>query len=165
MKKIMFAFFLSLLLVFPSLAHAEETGAAPETTPASVQVTSVSAYDGGTVNYGYGSKYRVGSYHPAVFKGTLKDTNGQLMANQPIQLYFEAAIKSFAQTATGTTDENGQFSLTIQVPSGAGYSTYNNAGWSTHYYDLVPVTFTSNDIKLSSNVSSVYHLAYTLRNR
>nr|MDH3175759.1 hypothetical protein [Bacillus pumilus] len=42
-------------------------------------------------------------------------------------LYFEAAIKSYAQTATGTTDVNGQFSLTIQVPSGAGYLTYNNA--------------------------------------
>lgn len=86
MKKIMFAFFLSLLLVFPSFAHAEETGA----VPASVQVTGVTAADGGMVNYGSGSKYRVGSYYPATFKGTLKDTSGQLMANQPIQLYFEA---------------------------------------------------------------------------
>ena len=43
MKKIMFAFFLSLLLVFPSFAHAEETGA----VPASVQVTGVTAADGG----------------------------------------------------------------------------------------------------------------------
>ncbi|MCZ2739451.1 Ig-like domain-containing protein [Bacillus sp. MAG717A] len=159
MKKIMFAFFLSLLLVFPSFAHAEETAA----VPASVQVTSVTAADSGIVNYGYGSKYRVGSYYPATFKGTLKDASGNLMPNQPIQLYFEAAIKSYAQTATGTTDENGQFSLTFQVPAGAGYQSYNNAGWSTHYYDIVPVTFTSNDIKLSSNVTSVYHLAYTSR--
>ncbi|MEB2271671.1 Ig-like domain-containing protein [Bacillus safensis] len=159
MKKIMFAFFLSLLLVFPSFAHAEETGA----VPASVEVTSVTAADSGIVNYGYGSKYRVGSYYPATFKGTLKDASGNLMPNQPIQLYFEAAIKSYAQTATGTTDENGQFSLTFQVPAGAGYQSYNNAGWSTHYYDIVPVTFTSNDIKLSSNVTSVYHLAYTSR--
>ncbi|XAE84071.1 hypothetical protein GKC22_01425 [Bacillus pumilus] len=158
----MFAFFLSLLLVFPTFAHAhaEETGA----VPASVQVTSVTAADSGMVNYGSGSKYRVGSYYPATFKGTLKDASGNLMLNQPIQLYFEAAIKSYAQTATGTTGVNGQFSLTIQVPSGAGYRTHNNAGWSTHYYDIVPATFTSNDIKLSSNVTSVYHLAYTLRN-
>ncbi|MFX0112849.1 hypothetical protein ACOJ2L_19940, partial [Bacillus pumilus] len=41
--------------------------------------------------------------------------------------------------------------------------TYPNAGWSTHYYALVPVTFTSNDIQLSSNVPSVYPLAYTSR--
>ena len=155
----MFAFVLSLLLVFPSFAHAEETGA----VPASVEVTSVTAADSGIVNYGYGSKYRVGSYYPATFKGTLKDASGNLMPNQPIKLYFEAAIKSYAQTATGTTDENGQFSLTFQVPAGAGYQSYNNAGWSTHYYDVVPVTFTSNDIKLSSNVTSVYHLAYTSR--
>ncbi|MCY7433704.1 hypothetical protein MCZ49_18515 [Bacillus safensis] len=153
MKKIMFAFVLSLLLVFPSFAHAEETGA----VPASVEVTSVTAADSGIVNYGYGSKYRVGSYYPATFKGTLKDASGNLMPNQPIKLYFEAAIKSYAQ------DENGQFSLTFQVPAGAGYQSYNNAGWSTHYYDIVPVTFTSNDIKLSSNVTSVYHLAYTSR--
>ncbi|ABV60920.1 MULTISPECIES: Ig-like domain-containing protein [Bacillus] len=159
MKKIMFAFFLSLLLVFPTFAHAEETGA----VPASVQVTSVTAADSGLVNYGYGSKYRVGSYYPATFKGTLKDASGNLMPNQPVQLYFEAAIKSYAQTATGTTDGNGQFSLTFQVPAGAGYQSYNNAGWSTHYYDVVPVTFTSKDIKLSSNVTSVYHLAYTSR--
>lgn len=159
MKKIMFAFVLSLLLVFPSFAHAEETGA----VPASVEVTSVTAADSGIVNYGYGSKYRVGSYYPATFKGTLKDASGNLMPNQPIKLYFGAAIKSYAQTATGTTDENGQFSLTFQVPAGAGYQSYNNAGWSTHYYDVVPVTFTSNDIKLSSNVTSVYHLAYTSR--
>ncbi|NRF03364.1 MULTISPECIES: hypothetical protein [Bacillus] len=159
MKKIMFAFVLSLLLVFPSFAHAEETGA----VPASVEVTSVTAADSGIVNYGYGSKYRVGSYYPATFKGTLKDASGNLMPNQPIKLYFEAAIKSYAQTATDATDENGQFSLTFQVPAGAGYQSYNNAGWSTHYYDVVPVTFTSNDIKLSSNVTSVYHLAYTSR--
>ncbi|MCM3368951.1 Ig-like domain-containing protein [Bacillus safensis] len=159
MKKIMFAFVLSLLLVFPTFAHAEETGA----VPASVEVTSVTAADSGIVNYGYGSKYRVGSYYPATFKGTLKDASGNFMPNQPIKLYFEAAIKSYAQTATGTTDENGQFSLTFQVPAGAGYQSYNNAGWSTHYYDIVPVTFTSNDIKLSSNVTSVYHLAYTSR--
>ncbi|WP_456265870.1 MULTISPECIES: hypothetical protein [unclassified Bacillus (in: firmicutes)] len=159
MKKIMFAFVLSLLLVFPTFAHAEETGA----VPASVEVTSVTAADSGIVNYGYGSKYRVGSYYPATFKGTLKDASGNLMPHQPIKLYFEAAIKSYAQTATGTTDENGQFSLTFQVPAGAGYQSYNNAGWSTHYYDIVPVTFTSNDIKLSSNVTSVYHLAYTSR--
>ncbi|KKD40700.1 Ig-like domain-containing protein [Bacillus sp. FSL L8-0167] len=159
MKKIMFAFVLSLLLVFPTFAHAEETGA----VPASVEVTSVTAADSGIVNYGYGNKYRVGSYYPATFKGTLKDASGNLMPNQPIKLYFEAAIKSYAQTATGTTDENGQFSLTFQVPAGAGYQSYNNAGWSTHYYDIVPVTFTSNDIKLSSNVTSVYHLAYTSR--
>ncbi|MBK4214078.1 Ig-like domain-containing protein [Bacillus safensis] len=159
MKKIMFAFVLSLLLVFPTFAHAEETGA----VPASVEVTSVTAADSGIVNYGYGSKYRVGSYYPATFKGTLKDASGNLMSNQPIKLYFEAAIKSYAQTAAGTTDENGQFSLTFQVPAGAGYQSYNNAGWSTHYYDIVPVTFTSNDIKLSSNVTSVYHLAYTSR--
>nr|MDF9460023.1 hypothetical protein [Bacillus pumilus] len=38
-EKMMFAFFLSLLLVFPTFAHAEETGA----VPASVQVTSVTA--------------------------------------------------------------------------------------------------------------------------
>nr|MDF9460022.1 hypothetical protein [Bacillus pumilus] len=42
------------------------------------------------VNYGSGSKYRVGSYYPATFKGTLKDASGNLMPNQPIQLYFEA---------------------------------------------------------------------------
>ncbi|MFS2258037.1 hypothetical protein [Bacillus safensis] len=41
MKKIMFAFVLSLLLVFPTFAHAEETGA----VPASVEVTSVTAAD------------------------------------------------------------------------------------------------------------------------
>ncbi|MGO4076143.1 hypothetical protein AB2981_15745, partial [Staphylococcus aureus] len=80
-------------------AHAEETGA----VPASAQVTSVTAADSGIVNYGYGSKYRVGSYYPATFKGTLKDASGNLMPNQPIKLYFEAAIKSYAQTATGTT--------------------------------------------------------------
>ncbi|MFS3915662.1 hypothetical protein ACL9ST_15595 [Bacillus australimaris] len=160
MKKMMFAFILSLLLVFPTFAHAEETGA----VPASVQVTGVTAADGGMVNYGSGSKYRVGSYYSATFKGSLVDTSGKVMPNSPIQLYFEAAIKPFAETATGTTDGNGQFSLTIQVPAGAGYRTFNNAGWSRHYYDIVPITFTSNDIKLSSNVTSVYHLAYTLRN-
>ncbi|MBG9817531.1 MULTISPECIES: Ig-like domain-containing protein [Bacillus] len=157
MKKMMFAFFLSLLLVFPAFAHAEETGAAP----ASVQVTSVTAKNGGMADYGYGSKYRVGPRYPATFKGTLKDKNGKLMANQPIQLYFEAEIKSLAQTATGTTDENGQFSLTIQVPSAAGYDYFDN-GRFKHYFDVVLITFTSNDIKLSSNVSSVYHLAYSI---
>ncbi|MGG0028266.1 hypothetical protein ABEX92_10300 [Bacillus safensis subsp. osmophilus] len=61
MKKMLFAFFLSLLLVFPAFAHAEETGA----VPASVEVTSVTAKDGGKADYGYGSKYRVGSRYPA----------------------------------------------------------------------------------------------------
>ncbi|MCM3149220.1 Ig-like domain-containing protein [Bacillus sp. FSL W8-1143] len=157
MKKMLFAFFLSLLLVFPAFAHAEETGA----VPASVQVTSVTAKNGGMANYGYGNKYRVGPRYPATFKGILKDKNGNLMTNQPIQLYFEAEIKSLTQTATGTTDENGQFSLTIQVPSAAGYLYFDN-GRFKHYFDIVPVTFTSNDIKLSSNVTDVYHLAYSI---
>ncbi|MEH7201251.1 hypothetical protein [Bacillus safensis] len=159
MKKMLFAFVLSLLLVFPTFAHAEETGA----VPASVEVTSVTAKDGGKADYGYGSKYRVGSRYPATFKGILKDKNGKLMANQPIQLYFEAEIKSSIRTVTGTTDENGQFSLTFQVPAGAGYDYFDNGRYK-HYYDVVLITFTSNDIKLSSNVSSVYHLAYSVLN-
>ncbi|MGG0028265.1 hypothetical protein ABEX92_10295 [Bacillus safensis subsp. osmophilus] len=85
------------------------------------------------------------------------------MANQPIQLYFEAEIKSSTRTVTGTTDENGQFSLTFQVPAGAGYDYFDNGRYK-HYYDVVLITFTSNDIKLSSNVSSVYHLAYSVLN-
>lgn len=126
------------------------------TSAASVNVTSAgNAY----INYGQGTFWRIDG--SATIKGTAYDADGNLIPNANIEIYVPVVVGSAVKTASGTTDSQGNFSITLSLGSAAGQYMYDT-GVSYHYYDVVPIYFYSNGVQIASNISYIYHYAYSI---
>lgn len=132
--------------------------------PYRVQVTKIGSMSDieGYTNYGYGYMWRV-QYFMDV-QGVLKDKNGKPIANETIQVITRSGVNNTYDDTMVTTNEKGEFSAPLSLEHAVGrYSYYN--GWSTHYFDIIPLWFYSprTGELLISNESDVYHFAYQMR--
>ncbi|UTR16062.1 Ig-like domain-containing protein [Salipaludibacillus sp. LMS25] len=130
-------------------------------SPSRVNVTRIDSDGGvqGYINYGYGNHWRIRSN--ITIHGQLIDNNGNPMANAPVEFTVVREINKTPISGESTTDNNGNFSVTINnIGPAAGYLSYYT-GYRTHYFDLIPLTASSNGVQLQSNESRVYHFAYS----
>lgn len=124
-----------------------------------VNVTSAgNAY----INYGQGQFWRI--ENSATVRGTAYDSNGNPIPNANIEIRVPVVIGNAIKTATTTTDSQGNFSVVLNLGSGAGQYSYDS-GVSYHYYDVVPIYFYSNGTQITSNISYLYHFAYSIYHR
>ncbi|WP_139491448.1 cadherin-like beta sandwich domain-containing protein [Brevibacillus dissolubilis] len=127
----------------------------------SVSISQINTDGGvqGYINYGQGRKWRI--YRNITVIGTAYDTMGKPAANASVTVSVTVRLNNRTFQATGTADANGRFSIPISGLSPAvGVYSYNN--WSSmHYYDVIPLSVTSNGVSVSSNETSLYHFAYS----
>lgn len=126
------------------------------------KITSPSNGSNSKINYGEGYKWRV--YKSMTITGTAYTTSGSVLQNGSFTVSTISSLNKKC-SATATTDANGKFTVTVQIGSGAGYSSYY-AYASTHYYDVIPLTFTNTDgTKISCSDNSLYQFAYSIYHR
>ncbi|PWK13943.1 carboxypeptidase-like regulatory domain-containing protein [Tumebacillus permanentifrigoris] len=121
-------------------------------------VTSDPSYIG-YINYGWGYKWRIIGW--ITVSGTLKDQDGQPIANAPVTLLLNERLGK--QSVSGTTTASGTYSLNIpSLNPGAGdYSYYASA--STHYFDVIGMGVASSLSNSSETyVDTLYHFAYSI---
>lgn len=123
-------------------------------------ITNISSdADGGFMDYGYGNKWRV--HNSVTIQGTAYNQYGKPAANQPIGAGVRVYINNELKSATGFTDANGNFTLSMNIGEAAGqYSYYGPV--STHYFDIIPFFMVSSNGQISTNVDSLYHFAYSM---
>jgi len=123
-------------------------------------ITDISSdADGGYMDYGYGKMWRV--HYDMTVKGTAYNQYGNPVANQSITAGAKVVINGKLCTGTGTTDANGNFSIAIHLGPASGNYSYD-ASRSTHYYDIIPFAMATSNGNISTNVSSLYHFAYSM---
>ncbi|MBE7898975.1 carboxypeptidase regulatory-like domain-containing protein [Paenibacillus polymyxa] len=127
-------------------------------------ITSNITTDGGVygfMNYGYGQKWRI--KNNITISGRAFDAQGSPVANAIVTTRIIVTINNKVFTASGTTNEQGYFTIPVSgLTSAAGkYSFYN--GVSTHYFDIIPIDFYSGGKLLNSDINSLYHFAYQIR--
>lgn len=127
-----------------------------------VTVTSITSDPNvsGYMTYGYGNKYRIQNY--ITVTGSARDSSGNAAANVPITVSIRTVLNNLLYTATTTTNSSGGFTATISnIQPGVGLYGYDN--WvSYHYFDIIPIQFSSNNAVLSSNETTLYHFAYQI---
>ncbi|AQS08383.1 hypothetical protein CLOBY_04740 [Clostridium saccharobutylicum] len=111
---------------------------------------------------GLGKTWAVKNYITVI--GTAHNKSGKPVANQTINAQVIAHIGNKICAGTGNTDKNGNFSIHITLPPAAGTYTFNT-DISTQYFDIIPFTMSSNNSTVNTNVSFLYHHAYTKINR
>lgn len=111
------------------------------------------------IDYGQGKFWRIDG--SAVVTGTAYDANGNPMPNTNIEIRVNVIQNDAVITASGTTDSNGNFSIRLVIGNGVGEYEYDS-GVSYHHYDVVPITFYSNNVPIKSNISRIYHFAYQI---
>lgn len=125
------------------------------TAAARVNVTSAG---NAFIDYGQGKFWRIDG--SATITGTAYDSDGNLIPNANIEIKVPVVVGNTIKTASGTTDSQGNFSITLNLGSAAGQNQYDT-GVSYHYYDVVPIYFYSNGTQITSNISYIYHFAYS----
>lgn len=129
------------------------------TSASRVNITSAgNAY----INYGQGQYWRI--ENSATVTGTAYDNNGNPIPNANIEIRVPVVVGNAVKTATTTTDNQGNFSVVLNLGSGAGQYMYDS-GVSYHYYDVVPIYFYSNGTQINSNITKIYHFAYSIYHR
>lgn len=126
------------------------------TAAARVNVTSAG---NAFIDYGQGKFWRIDG--SATITGTAYDSDGNLIPNANIEINVPVVVGNTIKTASGTTDSQGNFSITLNLGSAAGQNQYDT-GVSYHYYDVVPIYFYSNGTQITSNISYIYHFAYSV---
>ncbi|WP_315068940.1 hypothetical protein [uncultured Clostridium sp.] len=128
----------------------------------SATVTNISSdADGGNVDYGYGKFWRV--HYSMTVQGTAYNQYGKPVANQPIGAGTVLVINNKPCTGTAYTDANGNFSINVTLGPAAGQYVYNT-GMFTHYFDIIPFNMASSNGVITTNVSYLYHFAYSIYN-
>lgn len=99
------------------------------------------------VKYTQGKYYRIQSPKYITIKGNVTNTSGQAVANEEVTVgwinsKWSVESGNRERTAVGTTDENGNFSITISdLPIAWGAKKYYVGGTYRiyHYYDVCSV--------------------------
>ena len=138
-----------------------------------IVISELAGYNGTTVNYGQGNKYRVdecdatqnrfGVYGVAYYiddEGVRhRAANVQLNGIIKDQQWLEISRPDMAYVySTGTTDSNGLYRMTFYLNSALGGLTYDSLV-STHHYDSLDVTICSEDESVAA-YESFYLLKY-----
>ncbi|WP_139488518.1 peptidase [Brevibacillus dissolubilis] len=135
---------------------------AQTTVPSQISVSRISSDGGveGYINYGYGSMWRI--YRNITVTGQAKTASGTPAYNAPVTIRIIARLNNTVHLGTAITDSYGNFSIPISniTPARGDYSFYASA--STHYYDIIPIDGYYGNTRLSMNVSSLYHFAYSM---
>ncbi|SFF31775.1 hypothetical protein SAMN04487969_12549 [Paenibacillus algorifonticola] len=129
---------------------------------AAVTVSSITSDPNvsGYMTYGYGNKYRIQNY--ITVTGSARDSSGAAAANVPITVSIRTVLNNLVYSATTTTNSSGGFTASISsIQPGVGLYGYDN--WvSYHYFDIIPIQFSSNNAVLTSNENTLYHFAYQI---
>ncbi|WP_411345649.1 carboxypeptidase-like regulatory domain-containing protein [Paenibacillus sp. WLX1005] len=113
----------------------------------------------GFIDYGQGKKWRVG-YNITV-KGRAFDATGNPVANGIVSVTVQTRVASKVVTVNATTDSLGYFSVPMNIGPAAGQYSYRGPV-STHYYDIIPISFRNNGTLLNADISTLYHYAYSI---
>lgn len=130
--------------------------------PASrVQVNDISTDDGvyGFINYGQGNKWRV--KRNIIVTGVAYSSVNLAVPDAQITIEIKPTGSVTPIRVAGTTNANGLFSIPITLPPASGYYSYNNVV-SRHYYDIIPFKAYSSNVLIPSNISDLYHFAYSV---
>ncbi|WP_322903168.1 carboxypeptidase regulatory-like domain-containing protein [Paenibacillus campi] len=114
----------------------------------------------GFIDYGQGKKWRVG--YNIVVKGRAFDKTGNPVASGIVSVKVQTRVGNSVFEQNGTTDSLGYFSIPLSIGAAAGQYTYRGPV-STHYYDIIPITFSNMGIQLNADINSLYHYAYSIR--
>lgn len=125
-------------------------------TAARVYVTSAG---NAFIDYGQGKFWRID--HSATVTGMAYDSDGNLIPNANIEINVPVVFGNQIKTASGTTDSQGNFSIELDLGVASGQLKYDT-GVSYHHYDKVPIYFYSNGELIGSNISYLYHYAYSV---
>ncbi|MDN9011007.1 peptidase [Brevibacillus laterosporus] len=134
-----------------------------QSVASSVVISSINSDGGveGLVDYPQGKKWRI--KNNITVHGKAYDANGYPAYNVPITVYVVTRLNNTVYS--GTADANGNFSIAVNgIGPAIGQNTHYLYSF-IHYYDVIPLVVASGSTKLSSNVDSVYHFAYSLYNR
>lgn len=126
-----------------------------------VAISNVTTEGGvyGFINYGQGNKWRVKGN--IGISGIAYNAGNTPIANAEVRVSVQPKLDSTPTTATVLTGSDGSFLLNLALPPAAGQFVYDNVV-SLHYYDIIPVRFTSAGNSLSANIADFYHFAYQI---
>ncbi|GGI99044.1 carboxypeptidase regulatory-like domain-containing protein [Paenibacillus hunanensis] len=113
----------------------------------------------GFIDYGYGKKWRVG-YNITV-KGRAFDATGVPVGNGIVTVGVQTRVGNNTVVVNGNTDSLGYFSIPMNIGPAAGQYSYRGPV-STHYFDIIPIVFLSNNKQLNADINSLYHYAYSI---
>jgi len=114
----------------------------------------------GFTDYGYGKKWRAG-YNITV-KGRAFDATGNPVANGLVTVGVKVQLNNKIITEVGTTDSMGYFAIPMNIGPAIGQYSFS-APASTHYFDIIQIAFGSGTNTVQSDISSLYHFAYSSR--
>lgn len=144
-------------LTTPYTLHVDYQNAAIKRVAVS-EITSDRGVQG-FIDYGQGKKWRVG-YNITV-KGRALDATGTPVANGIVSVTVQTRVASKVVTVEAITDSLGYFSAPMYIGPAAGQYSYRGPV-STHYYDVIPITFRNNGALLNADISTLYHYAYSI---
>lgn len=131
--------------------------------PASSVASSVKANVGSDyVNYedGCGPTWRFKGNSFTV-TGTAYNEDGQIAPYAELTVATQTPLNNKIYYGKGTSDEDGKFSIVVNIDSAIGQNVYY-LPLATHYYDIIPVVFfNSNMDDISSNMNYLYHFSYS----
>ncbi|MFD1886072.1 carboxypeptidase regulatory-like domain-containing protein [Paenibacillus wenxiniae] len=113
----------------------------------------------GFIDYGYGKKWRIG--YNIVVKGRAFDATGNPIGNGIVTVGVQTRVGNKTVVVNGNTDSLGYFSIPMDIGPAAGQYTYRGPV-STHYFDIIPIVFLSNNKQLNADINSLYHYAYSI---
>lgn len=146
----------------------------PILTANTIVITDLSGTEGKNkvVNYpGYGTYFRTETGNLTIYgvAAAADSTTGSLYAVEGQEItgtYYSPAWdanntpSNAYRTATGYTDSQGNFTITIPLPNAIGKYTYDS-GVSYHYFDICAVQALVADNPSVSDEQPIFHLAYT----
>lgn len=124
---------------------------------ARVEVTHAGDAELPIVDYVDGPYWRV--YSTSYVEGIAYDANGYIIPNADVTIKVKVELNKVDKIASGRTDSQGKFKIKLNLGPGAGIYNYYNQGISIHYYDIVDVSFLSNENAIPGNIDKFYHFA------
>lgn len=109
------------------------------------------------MDYVDGPYWRV--YSTSYVEGIAYDANGYIIPNADVIIKVKVELNKVDKIASGRTDSQGKFKIKLNLGPGAGIYNYYNQGISIHYYDIVDVSFLSNENAIPGNIDKFYHFA------
>lgn len=131
-----------------------------------LQATSVMVTHAGDTsepikNYQAGRHYwRV---HPNSYvEGYALNSLGMPLADADVTIGVTIKRGDLKVLSSGRTDSQGRFRIQLNIGDGVGEYSSGVAGMTTHFYDIVPVSFESNGVSIPGNIEYFYHFAFEI---